>query len=88
MYAKAGRPSIPPEKLLRALVLQVLYTVRSEHARFTHLSSYRHTRFHGNKSLYGLSPRSPCGAVAFAICAGACCCYPKGFSNLYSWFSI
>src|ERR1700737_3089767 len=30
MYAKLGRPSIPPEKLLRALLLQVLYTVRSE----------------------------------------------------------
>ena len=30
MYAKVGRRSIPPEKLLRALVLQVLYTVRSE----------------------------------------------------------
>src|SRR5215813_13685722 len=30
MYAKAGRPSIAPEKLLRALLLQVLYTVRSE----------------------------------------------------------
>ena len=30
MYATIGRPSIPPEKLLRALLLQVLYTVRSE----------------------------------------------------------
>jgi transposase len=30
MYAEAGRPSIPPEQLLRALLLQVLYTVRSE----------------------------------------------------------
>ena len=30
MYAKVGRRSIPPEKLLRALLLQVLYTVRSE----------------------------------------------------------
>jgi transposase len=30
MYAKVGRPSIAPEKLLRALLLQVLYTVRSE----------------------------------------------------------
>jgi transposase len=30
MYAKVGRPSIPPEKLLRALLLQMLYTVRSE----------------------------------------------------------
>jgi transposase len=30
IYAAHGRPSIPPEKLLRALLLQVLYTVRSE----------------------------------------------------------
>ena len=30
IYAQAGRPSIPPEQLLRALLLQVLYTVRSE----------------------------------------------------------
>jgi transposase len=30
VYAKSGRPSIAPEKLLRALLLQVLYTVRSE----------------------------------------------------------
>jgi transposase len=30
MYSKMGRPSIPPEQLLRALLLQVLYTVRSE----------------------------------------------------------
>ena len=30
MYSDTGRPSIAPEKLLRALLLQVLYTVRSE----------------------------------------------------------
>lgn len=30
MYAEMGRPSVAPEKLLRALLLQVLYTVRSE----------------------------------------------------------
>jgi transposase len=30
LYATVGRPSVPPEKLLRALLLQVLYTVRSE----------------------------------------------------------
>ena len=30
MYTNFGRPSIPPEQLLRALLLQVLYTVRSE----------------------------------------------------------
>jgi len=30
LYATTGRPSIAPEKLLRALLLQILYTVRSE----------------------------------------------------------
>jgi transposase len=30
MYSRVGRRSIPPEQLLRALLLQVLYTVRSE----------------------------------------------------------
>src|SRR5258708_39617253 len=30
MYASGGRPSIPPEKLLRAQLLQMLYSVRSE----------------------------------------------------------
>ncbi len=30
MYATTGRPSIPPEQLLRALLLQTLYTIRSE----------------------------------------------------------
>src|ERR1700755_3073867 len=30
LYAKLGRPSIPPEKLLRALLLQAFYSVRSE----------------------------------------------------------
>jgi len=30
LYSRVGRPSIPPEKLLRSLLLQVLYTIRSE----------------------------------------------------------
>jgi transposase len=30
LYARRGRPSIAPERLLRALLLQILYTVRSE----------------------------------------------------------
>lgn len=30
MYSRIGRPSIPPEKLLRALLLQAVYTIRSE----------------------------------------------------------
>src|ERR671924_1267307 len=30
LYSRVGRPSIAPEKLLRALLLQVLYSIRSE----------------------------------------------------------
>jgi transposase len=30
LYSREGRPSIPPERLLRALLLQALYSVRSE----------------------------------------------------------
>src|SRR6266487_579872 len=30
LYSELGRPSIPPEYLLRALLLQILYTIRSE----------------------------------------------------------
>jgi transposase len=30
MYSRMGRPSIPPEKLLRAMLLQAFYTIRSE----------------------------------------------------------
>jgi transposase len=30
LYAQVGRPSIPPERLLRALLLRIFYSVRSE----------------------------------------------------------
>jgi transposase len=30
LYARVGRPSIPPERLLRALLLQLFYSIRSE----------------------------------------------------------
>jgi transposase len=30
LYSQVGRPSIPPEQLLRALLLQILYSIRSE----------------------------------------------------------
>ena len=30
MYSERGRPSIPPEQLIRALLLQILFTIRSE----------------------------------------------------------
>lgn len=30
MYAQVGRPSIPPEQLIRAMLIQVLFSIRSE----------------------------------------------------------
>jgi transposase len=30
MYAEIGRPSIPPERLLKASLLMALYSIRSE----------------------------------------------------------
>ena len=41
LYSKVGRPSIPPEHLLRALLLQVLYSVRSERLLMMVLVSMR-----------------------------------------------
>jgi transposase len=38
IYSKVGRPSIPPEKLLRALLLQAFYTIRSERQLMEQLS--------------------------------------------------
>ena len=37
MYARGGRPSIPPERLLRASLIQVLYTIRSERQLVQHI---------------------------------------------------
>ena len=37
IYGATGRPSIAPERLLRALLLQVLYSIRSERALMDHI---------------------------------------------------
>ena len=38
LYSDMGRPSIPPEKLLRALLLQAFYSIRSERQLMEHLN--------------------------------------------------
>ncbi len=45
LYATDGRPSIAPEKLLRALLLQVLYTVRGERLLMEQLDDNRRFRW-------------------------------------------
>jgi len=39
LYSRIGRPSIAPEMLLRALVLQILYSIRSERLLMEHLDA-------------------------------------------------
>ncbi len=34
LYSRSGRPSVPPEKLLRAMLLQAFYSIRSERLEF------------------------------------------------------
>ena len=40
MYSTMGRPLIPPEKLLKAIVLQMLYSIRSERALVEHMAVF------------------------------------------------
>ena len=56
MYAKVGRRSIPPEKLLRALLLQVLYTVRSERMLMEQLEYNRVSSKKGWHAQWGIDP--------------------------------
>jgi len=78
LYASEGRPSIPPEQLLSALLLQVFYGIRSERQFFsrllgqtveTRLASFFFVR--SAKSLYfctnSLSRSSEAGSDAVSI---------------------
>lgn len=57
LYASTGRPSVPPEQLLRALLLQVLYSVRSERLLMEQLEYNLLFRW-----FVGLSMDAPCGS--------------------------
>jgi transposase len=41
MYAEIGRPSIPPERLLKVSLLISLYSIRGEHAFCEELEYHR-----------------------------------------------
>jgi hypothetical protein len=62
LYADTGRPSIPPEQLLRALLVQALYTVRSERLLIEQLQYNLLFRWFVGLSMdirCGTQPRSP-----------------------------
>ena len=54
LYAKDGRPSVPPEQLLRALLIQALYGIRSERQLMEQLDYNLLYRW-----FVGLSPDDP-----------------------------
>ena len=54
LYASEGRPSIPPEQLLSALLLQVFYGIRSERQLMEQLDYNLLYRW-----FVGLSPDDP-----------------------------
>jgi transposase len=57
LYADTGRPSIPPERLLRALLLQILYTVRSERLLMEQLNYNLLFRCRNGNGRSGVEPR-------------------------------
>src|SRR5438094_4147026 len=61
LYSREGRPSIPPEQLLSALLLQVFYGIRSERQLMEQLNYNLLFRW-----FVGLSPDDPvCDATTF-----------------------
>ena len=56
MYSEMGRPSVAPEKLLRALLVQVLYTVRSERLLMEELNYNRVSSKKGWHAQWGIDP--------------------------------
>src|SRR5882762_4049201 len=58
LYARRGRPSIAPERLLRALLLQALYSIRSETQLMEQLDYNLLYRW-----FVGLNPDDPVGDV-------------------------
>jgi len=56
IYSRVGRDSIPPEKLLRALLLQAFFGVRSERQLMEQITYNMMFRW-----FVGLSMDAPCG---------------------------
>src|SRR5437868_6449912 len=65
LYASEGRPSVPPEQLLSALLLQVFYGIRSERQLIEQLDY--NLLFRPARALVGLAPDDPVwDATSFA----------------------
>jgi transposase len=76
LYSELGRPSIPPEYLLRALLLQILYTIRSERQLMEQLDYNLLCRW-----FVGLQPDDP---VWVPTIHASLSCGPCGFPSFES----
>ena len=85
MYAPLGRPSIAPEKLLRALLLQAFYTVRSERQLMERLEFDLLFRWFARRARYrrrsGLGPFCVLEEPGAAFGGGDCCPVPHVHSR-------
>jgi transposase len=84
LYSHTGRPSIPPERLLRALLLQVLYSIRSERMLMEQLDYNLLFRWFVGLSMDDRIWDVRCSPRIAIACCGAtspCCsssrCWPK-----------
>ena len=59
LYSVSGRPSIPAEKLRRALLLQMLYSIRSERLLMEEIDYSVLFRWFVGMNRYGMQPPSP-----------------------------
>ena len=78
LYAPIGRPSIPPEKLLRAMLLQAFYSIRSARQLMERLEYDLLFRW-----FVGIGVDAECGTIrCFQRTATGCL---KGISPRGSW---
>ena len=65
IYAAGGRPSIPPERLLRALLLQAFYTIRSETQLMEHARAQRDAAYRAEYQRTAFCDRQPHHAASW-----------------------
>ncbi len=78
LYAPIGRPSIPPEKLLRAMLLQAFYSIRSERQLMERLEYDLLFRW-----FVGIGSMLQCGTIRFSQRTATGC--SKEISPRGSW---
>ena len=83
LYSSTGRPSIPPEMLLRAMLLQAFYTIRSERQLMERMEFDLLFRW-----FVGLSIDDPVWARCFQKTAiGSSRAMPRRSSSMRFWLS-